>query len=121
MNVLHPFVKVVLIVLTTLSGSVGGAVEHAQKDLIASDPAGSGSKAKLLPRRSTIEGASCVSILDRPEMMGTPGPSTGIVPEVSENSPIRLDLVSTQHNAFGAGCYALNALGYSAPAGHARC
>ena len=120
MNVLHPFVKVVLIVLTTLSGSTGTTTEHARKVPIASDPAGPGSKAKPLFRRSAIGGASCVSMLECPEMTDAPEPPTGILPEGLESAPTRLGPASLPDTAFGAGSYALNALGYGAPAERGR-
>ncbi|TCG05979.1 hypothetical protein BZM27_29715 [Paraburkholderia steynii] len=117
MNVLQPFIRVVLIVLTAFSGSANTAAEHTFNETIALDPARSWAKAKAPSRRSSIGGASRFSVLDYPKMIDMSGSTTDIFLDVLGSTPPRVDLhASMQHTAFGVGSYALSALGYSAPA-----
>ena len=115
MRLLHPLIRTVLIVLAALSGGAGTAADWTLNDSIALDSAGSWPKGKASSGRSTIDRASRVSV---PNYREHPDPvdefSSPVLPGAVGCAPAWYDDIRTQHTTFGAGSFALNALGCSA-------
>jgi hypothetical protein len=116
---LQKLIKTVLVAMTALCGSVGAAADQAIDDPVALDSVGAWSRAKPSSGRPAGIGASGALVATYSE--GTvPIPQHAI--EVSSAhlpDPLTWEEAEIKrHTAFGAGSFALSALGLSASVDH---
>ncbi|MHB9842015.1 hypothetical protein Q8F57_045390 [Paraburkholderia terrae] len=116
MYILNRLGKALLIVVTALYGRVGTG-HRAFDESITLDSNESWLKAKWSPRQRSISSATCVPAQDYPEGSGSAGGVLGDGrPDITEYAFGVYEDAQTRHVTFGAGSFALNALGFSASA-----
>ena len=116
MYILNHLCKALLIVVTALHGRVG--IGHRALDAsITLDSNESWLKAKWSPGQPSFGPATCVPAQDYPEGSGSAGDVLGDgQPDITGYAFGVYEGAQTRHVTFGAGSFALNALGFSASA-----
>ncbi|WP_229517290.1 hypothetical protein [Paraburkholderia terrae] len=113
MYILSRLVKALLIVVTALYGRVGTG-HRALDESITLASGESWPEAKRVPGQPSIGSATCVPVLDIPEGSGS---ASDVLGDGIMGYPSGVDEYTlTRHVTFGAGSFALNALGFSASA-----
>ena len=114
--ILNRLFKALLIVVTALYGRVRTG-HRALDESITLDSSESWSEAKWSPGQPLIGSATCVPVPDYPEGSGSASDVLGDGrPDITGHAFGVYEDAQTRHVTFGAGSFALNALGFSASA-----